>query len=115
MHEVDGGKTIRIILRDCACGRLSNQAFVESIVQAFCSFLGMAQVGEPFTQSIPPGLSSVLVIAESHIAFHTWPETYSVRVIIDACVDFDHDAAAEWLKAAYGAERYEYSLTWRLR
>lgn len=110
MHEVDGGKTIRIILRDCACGRLSDPVFTESIIQALCGFLGMTQVGMPFTQSIPPGLSCVLIIAESHLCIHTWPESASVRVIIDACVDFDHDSAVEWLRVAYGAEKYEYSI-----
>ena len=110
MHEVDGGKTIRIILRDCACGRLSDRVFTESIIQALCDFLGMTRVGEPVTRLVPPGLSCVLIIAESHLCVHTWPESSSVRVIIDCCVDFDHDSASEWLKVAYGAERYEYSL-----
>ena len=115
MHEVDGGKTIRIILRDCACSHLDDPEFGELVVQALCEHLGMTQVGAPLTQSIPPGLSCVLIIAESHLCIHTWPESSSVRAIIDCCVDFDHDDAAEWLKKAYGAERYEYSIANGLR
>lgn len=110
MHEADGGKTIRIILRDCACGRLSDPWFTEAIIQALCSVMGMTPVGEPFTRPVPPGLSCGLVIAESHLFIHTWPETSSARVVIDSCVDFDHNAAAEWIRAAYGAEKYTYAM-----
>ena len=113
MPDVDGGKTVRIILRDCdmADGQLSSQRFVEWVITGLCNYLAMTMIGgDPFTRPIPPGLSTVLVIAESHIAIHTWPETASVRVVIDCCVDFNHNAAADWLKDIFGAVKYEYSV-----
>jgi S-adenosylmethionine/arginine decarboxylase-like enzyme len=107
MHEVDGGKTIRIILRDCIAD-LRSVDFSEQMIRGLCRFLGMTQIGEPFAQCVSPGLSCGLIIAESHIFIHTWPESASARVVIDSCVDFDHNAAAEWLKDVYGAGKYEY-------
>lgn len=104
---VDGGKTVRIILRGCD-DRLADQFFNERVLTGLCRYIGMTQIGMPFTQVIPPGLSSGLIIAESHLFIHTWPESSSVRVVIDSCVDFNHDAAAEWLKLAYSAEGYTY-------
>ena len=109
MPNVDGGKTIRIILRDCVTN-LSDVETADWTIRSLCRFLNMTQIGEPFAQAIPPGLSCGLIIAESHLFIHTWPESSSVRVVIDSCVDFDHNAAAEWLKDVYGADRYEYSL-----
>jgi len=113
MPDVGGGKTVRIVLRGCevaANGGLSDSDMVEWDISRLCEFLGMSRVGDPFTHSIPPGLSCGLVIAESHLFIHTWPEDSSVRVIIDSCVDFDHNAAADWLQVVFGAERYEYSI-----
>lgn len=113
MPDVDGGKTVRIILRHCdtADGQLSSQRFIEWAIVGLCRYLGMTLVGgDPFTRSIPPGLSTVLIIAESHIAIHTWPETSSVRIVIDCCVDFNHEAAAGWLKDIFGAVEYDCSI-----
>jgi len=105
MHAVDGGKTVRIVLRGCETG-LSDASFIEWAIASLCEHLGMTPVGPPVMREIPPGLSCVLVIAESHIAVHTWPETSSVRVVIDCCVEFDYDAAVGWLRDAFGAESY---------
>ena len=111
MHEVDGGKTVRIVLRDCNTvhdGALTDTGFNEWVLKCLCDLLGMTPIGSAFSQPIPPGLSCGLVIAESHIFIHSWPESSSVRIVIDSCVDFDHDAAAEWLKQIYEAGAYEY-------
>jgi len=114
MHNVDGGKTVRVILKDCNTlhnGSLTDVEFNEWVLKRLCEFLGMTPVGTAFSQQIPPGLSCGLVIAESHIFIHTWPESASVRVVIDSCVDFDHDAASEWLKEIYEAGAYTYHRT----
>ena len=111
MHEADGGKTARIVLHRCEVlenGGLSDAGFNELMLLKLCNHLGMTQIGLPFTQSIPPGLSTGLIIAESHLFIHTWPERASVRVVIDSCVDFDHNETADWLKGMYGAESYSY-------
>jgi S-adenosylmethionine/arginine decarboxylase-like enzyme len=107
MPDVDGGKTARIILYDTED---IPEARAARAVLDLCHYLGMTAIGGPVTHRIEPGFSCVLVIAESHIAIHTWPETSSVRVVIDCCVDFDQDSAAVWLQDAFGAERYTYSL-----
>jgi len=105
MPEVDGGKTVRIILRRCET-ELS-KSFIEWTTLRLCDYMGMTWVGDPVTRTILPGLSAVLVIEESHIAVHTWPESASVRVVIDSCVDFDHEATARWLKGIFEAAEYD--------
>lgn len=110
MHNADGGKTARIVLYRCdtvAHGGLSDHGFIEWALAGLCSRLGMTAIGDLVTRAIPPGLSCVLVIAESHLAIHTWPESSSVRVVIDSCVDFDHKAAADWLKDTFAAVTYD--------
>jgi S-adenosylmethionine/arginine decarboxylase-like enzyme len=109
-HPVDGGRTARIILRGCSAG-LSDVGFNELMIRMLCDHLGMTPIGQPFTQEIPPGISTGLIIAESHLFIHTWPESCSVRVVIDSCADFDHEAAGAWLAARFSASVCEVHVT----
>ena len=37
------------------------------------------------------GISMVLLLAESHISIHTWPEKKTFRLILDSCVNIEHN------------------------
>lgn len=65
---------------------------------------GGTYVTDVFHQFSPHGLSGVVVIAESHVAIHTWPEHRFAAVDIFSCtrtLDQDQIIArlAEWLGA----------------
>jgi len=106
-HLVDGGFTAKIILRDCDLISLTSITHSHWLVLHLADILGMTAVGELVTRQIPPGLSVGLVIAESHIFLHTWPESASLRLIIDSCVDFDITLAVETVKDAYETDEAE--------
>jgi spermidine synthase len=57
-------------------------------------------------QFSPHGVSGIAVIAESHIALHTWPEYGYVAADIFTCGrDVDMDAMVAMLRDAFAAER----------
>ena len=63
-------------------------------------------VGEDFHQFEPEGVSGVLLIAESHLSVHTWPEDGFAAVDIFTCgEEMDADVAIAVLTAAFRAER----------
>lgn len=63
-------------------------------------------VGEEFHQFEPEGVSGVLLIAESHLSVHTWPEDGFAAVDIFTCgAEMDADVAIAVLTAAFRAER----------
>lgn len=101
---VDGGKTCRIILRGVPLGCLESWSHNEWVVTALCSHLGMTRICNPIICAIPPGLSCGIVIAESHIFVHTWPEENAVRIVIDSCKDFDLPSAVRFVCDAYHTE-----------
>lgn len=69
---------------------------------------GATIVTETFRQFEPHGVSGVVVIAESHVAIHTWPEHGYAAVDLFTCGDsVDAGAIRDELKAAFGAERIE--------
>jgi S-adenosylmethionine decarboxylase len=54
-------------------------------VEASSTFMGpMGPVPEPRSPS-PSGVTGVVLLAESHCAIHTWPETGSVTIDVYVC------------------------------
>lgn len=51
-----------------------------------------------------PGVSVVALIAESHIALHTWPEYGVVNLSMYSCVPFDAGLVATSFLTTFGAE-----------
>ena len=65
-------------------------------------------VTEVFHTFSPHGVSGVVVIAESHVAIHTWPEHGYAAVDIFSCgIKLDHFAIREWIRAGLHAETVE--------
>ncbi|MCX6022777.1 MAG: adenosylmethionine decarboxylase [Chloroflexi bacterium] len=53
------------------------------------------------------GVSGFVIIAESHIAIHTFPEKGYVNVDIFSCKYFDTDKAIDYIKEQFGSQRVE--------
>ena len=73
-------------------------------------------VSEQFYRFAPHGISGVVVIGESHLAIHIWPEREFAAVDVFTCNSgLDMRAAAEWLAEAFGASdpRYVYFIRGR--
>jgi len=74
-------------------------------------------VTQVFHTFSPHGVSGVVVIAESHVAIHTWPEHGYAAVDIFSCgAKLDHALTGDWIAAGLKAkeiERREFSRgTW---
>jgi S-adenosylmethionine decarboxylase proenzyme len=68
---------------------------------------GLTPVGElfhrftPLAPGTPPGVTGVLLLAESHLAVHTWPERGAVTLDVYVCnAGADHSGRAEQALAA---------------
>jgi len=53
-------------------------------------------------------VSGVVVIAESHVAIHTWPEHHYAAVDIFSCgATLDHAAIRDWIRDGLHSEHVE--------
>lgn len=67
---------------------------------------GATIVTETFRQFEPHGVSGVVVIAESHVAIHTWPEHGYAAVDLFTCGDTVNAAAIrDGLKSSFESRR----------
>lgn len=56
------------------------QACIDAVERA-----GLTIVGERFHQFEPQGVTGAVILAESHLAIHTWPEMGAVTVDVYVC------------------------------
>ena len=59
--------------------------------------VGATVMGETFHCYSPQGVSGTVVIAESHLSIHTWPESRYVAVDIYTCGGLDPNPAVDFL------------------
>lgn len=79
-------------LHDCRCpaGFLLDAPHLECFCVDACSRHGLSVVGRlfhPFQDAAgrPAGVTGTVVLAESHLAIHTWPEIGSVTLDVYVC------------------------------
>lgn len=94
-------------LYDCPRGLLDDEAFVtnalrDAVVSGFATLLG--EVSHRFS---PQGVTALALIAESHVAIHTWPEYGYVAADAFTCGDrAKAEKACEHLVRAFQAGRH---------
>lgn len=82
----------------CSSDILLDRAVLEDICVAECRSAGLTPVGAYFYQFThddgqQAGVTGTVVLAESHLAIHTWPETGDVTLDVYVC-NFSRDNSA---------------------
>lgn len=93
-------------LYGCNPESLTEVGSVEPLVLDAVSSSGATIIGHRFHQFEPVGVSGIVLIAESHVAFHTWPENGYAAFDVFTCSDaMDIRVIEEALKKGFGASR----------
>jgi S-adenosylmethionine decarboxylase len=92
---------------ECGCTYLDHEQAVKDVMLDAAGRCGATVVGSIFHHFSPQGVTGVVVIAESHLAIHTWPEFSYASVDLFTCgTRVDPWAAFEYLKARLQASRW---------
>lgn len=93
---------------DCKSESIS---FVKNVEEAMIEAVkasGATYVSHQTHQFSPHGVSVVVMIAESHITAHTWPESKYVAIDIFTCGDkMSPESALQVLMERFGASQYK--------
>lgn len=81
------GTHVLLELNHCPEELLTKQELLERTLVESAQQAGATVVKSVFHQFSPHGLSGVVVIAESHVSVHTWPEHNYAAVDIFTCGD----------------------------
>jgi S-adenosylmethionine decarboxylase len=100
------GRHLLLELFDCDFDAIANLETVKSALVEGARRAHATIVDVVFHEFNPFGISGVVVIAESHLSIHTWPEHRYAAVDIFSCGDvLTPEAAANYLVEQFGAER----------
>lgn len=99
------GRHLLVELTGCDPDRLADLEHVTTAMLQAAEAAGATIVGHAFHPFQPWGVSGVVIISESHLAIHTWPEHRYAAVDLFTCGGaVDPWKAHESLKRALGAE-----------
>ena len=81
------GKHLLLELIDCDAALLNDVEYLRKVISDTARQIGATVIKDSFYQFTPQGVSGVLIIAESHISIHTWPEYGFAAVDVFTCGD----------------------------
>jgi S-adenosylmethionine decarboxylase proenzyme len=98
------GRQIMVEFFDCDPEILNNQEFIRSQMLQAAIACGAKVVEDVFHTFNPHGVSGVVVIAESHLTIHTWPEYgYAALDLFTCGNEINPDIAFEFLEEKFKA------------
>ena len=101
------GKHLLLELKDCRKEVLNDLDFLRSAMVTAADECGATVLGDSFHPFEPQGVSGVVIIAESHLSIHTWPEYGYAAIDIFTCGNnVWPEKAAEVLIERLGAKNH---------
>jgi len=99
---------------------LRDEKFIFDFLIEFPERIGLTIVGRPFIKKFFPsnkkigdGVTGMVVLSESHLAIHTWPELRYAVIDVFSCKLFDIKNAEDILKEFFGSGIYERDIVYR--
>jgi len=118
-QELAFGPHLMLDLQKCDPNTLSDQSLVYDILCNLPTKVGMTKMTLPYVCKwmdkfgTKEGISGFVMIAESHISIHTFPDQDYVFIDLFSCRGFDIEKAITMLKNAFGAQVMHQNLVMR--
>jgi len=100
------GNHILVEFMNCEPHIMNDVAAIERDMVGAAQKAGATVINSTFHHFSPYGVSGVVVIQESHLAIHTWPEYGYAAVDLFTCGEMDAWISFDFLKECFGAKSY---------
>lgn len=108
--QVHLGQHILAEFFECDPNILNNVSLVEKLMVEAALECGATVVQKCFHMFNPYGVSGVVIISESHLAIHTWPELGYAAVDLFTCGDRCHPKVSyDYLKKMFNSKNASFS------
>ena len=103
------GKHLLLELKECDREIINNLDKVRNAMVSAARRAKARVVEEAFHEFNPHGISGMVVIAESHLSIHTWPEYHYAAVDIFTCGELiDPQVAANYLVKKFKSKDHSF-------
>jgi S-adenosylmethionine decarboxylase len=118
MGKPQFGFGVHLMLDGYGCDRskLEDINFISSFLDEYPTEMDMTKIMPPYVfrynGSVPEdwGVSGFVLIAESHISIHTFPEKRYLSLDMFSCKPFDTRTAAETIQKHFKIQKYEINV-----
>ncbi len=99
--------------------KLKNYRGIRALLKGLPEKFNMRPLSDVITKKVKSdfypdwGISGIIMLYESHISLHTWPEEGYVAMDLYSCKDFDHEAIIEYVKNFWGSKRMKVKMVIR--
>jgi len=107
------GLHVTIDASRCDKGKLASYSLVYDVLNNLPAKIGMTKMTLPYVAKWldkfadgTPGISGTVMIAESHISIHTFPDQDYVFMDVFSCREFDVERAVKYLLLAFDAKKH---------
>jgi S-adenosylmethionine decarboxylase proenzyme len=108
------GQHILIDYYGCSVEVLNDALLLEKYLLETAYLIGATVVSVQFNAFNPIGVSGVVIIAESHLTIHTWPELGYAAVDFFTCGSMDTSVGLGYLEGVLEAKEVEVKKVERL-
>lgn len=90
----------------CHEERINSSSYIKQVLLHAAKMMNLSVVNTTIHEFSPIGVSGVIVIEESHIAIHTWPEHNYVAIDFFTCgKSYDLTEGIMWLEKEFQAKK----------
>ncbi len=114
------GPHLTLDLSECNPRKLSDLSYIYNLLDELPDVIGMHKITAPYAFIYRPshnpaewGISGFVIIAESHISIHTFPDSGHAFVDIFSCKQFDIHKAMNYITSSLEARRADRKLSAR--
>ncbi|MFC1741338.1 S-adenosylmethionine decarboxylase [Nanoarchaeota archaeon] len=104
------GPHLMLDLHKCDRTKLVDKDVIHSLLRDLPGKIGMTRISEPQVMRYKdkwaetPGVTGFVILAESHISLHTFPDDDYVFMDIFSCRNFDYQAVKEFIVRFFSCE-----------
>lgn len=111
MGEAVATTGTHIIVEAAGCSRetLTDPEKIEQIFMEAAKLANMTVKASHFFRFSPTGVSGAVIVAESHISIHTWPEEGYAAIDVYTCGESDPERAVDYILRKIGAKHAHIS------
>ena len=101
------GPHLMLDCRGCHPGKIADLRYVFNFLDTLPGRIGMTRITQPYVfpyEGLIPedkGVTGVVIIAESHLTFHSFTEKDYFFFDLFSCRYFDADQVSQWVKEAF--------------
>jgi S-adenosylmethionine decarboxylase proenzyme len=104
------GHQTHVELYGCPSELIDDEVLIEKILLEVTNIIGLTVVNSTIHHFSPIGVSGIVVIEESHLAIHTWPEYNYVAIDFFTYQKIEIDNGIDYIRKKLKASSHELNV-----